>query len=118
MQTKMEITQKQIEFIIYFQNSILPNRNNVSFDALQYAGSLVGVPVNTSCRTCAQKSGVDLLNLYTSLLPVYTDFLKKKEEETNPTPVVEKKSVPDVEILEVTKDNIDEIIMEAKTKKK
>ena len=79
----MGLSDKQIEFMKYMESTVLPNRRNVSYDVLGKAGSYVGIAINTSCRSCAQKSGTDLLNMYGSLKPTWLawqDEQKKKDE--------------------------------------
>jgi hypothetical protein len=83
MRKEMELTDKQIEFMKRMEKEILPNRRNIGYDQLISVGSLIGISINTSCRSCAQKSGADLLNLYGSLRPTYDKWLveqSKKED--------------------------------------
>jgi len=79
----MGLTDKQIEFMKYMESTVLPNRRNVDYNVLIKAGSYVGISINTSCRTCAHKSGTDLLNMYGSLKPAWLEWqTAQKKEET------------------------------------
>lgn len=79
----MGLSDKQIEFMKYMESTVLPNRRNVDYNVLIKAGSYVGISINTSCRSCAHKSGTDLLNMYGSLKPSWLEWqTAQKKEET------------------------------------
>ena len=67
--------------MIFMEKSIIPNRRNVSYDALITAGNMVGIPINTSCRNCAGKSGTDLLNKYGQLKHAWGEYKKTSVKE-------------------------------------
>jgi hypothetical protein len=110
-----QLSDKQIEFIEFMEKAILPNRREVGYETLQHAGNLVGISINTSCRTCAAKSGTDLLNLYGRLHPSYLEYLESKKVVE--TPVVEqKKTVEDV-VVEDEIQEYKEIVIQGKEMK-
>jgi len=74
----MELTDKQIEFMKRMELEVIPHKRNIDYDTLISVGSLVGIFINTACRSCAQKSGMDLMNLYGSLTPKYQEWCKKQ----------------------------------------
>jgi len=119
----MSMNEKEIEFMKFMEEQILPNRRSVSYDVLKHAGNLVGIFVNTSCRSCAQKSGMDLLNKYGQMKQAWIDYNKElllkeqtkieevftqytneviKEEEKVIEKVIEKIEEIEVPMVEVT----------------
>lgn len=73
---KTELSNNEIEFMKQMDELILPNRKNVDMTTLKNVGSLVGIMVNTTCRTCATKGGVDMLNLYGQLKSIWDEYNK------------------------------------------
>jgi len=69
------MTERQIEFMEYMEKEILPRQKNLPMHMLQYAGNLVGIPINIGCRSCAQAGGIDILKQYKKLLPEYAIYL-------------------------------------------
>jgi hypothetical protein len=108
MEIKMELNDKQIEFMKYMETTVLPNRNKIGYETLQYAGNLVGISINTGCRSCAQKSGMDLVNLYGQLKPAWITYHEqlKLKETIQYTNYIE----PDTTELPVKADVIEPII--------
>lgn len=87
------MTQNEIKFVERFEKEILPNRKNVNIMLLKEVASLIGVSVNSACRTCAATSSGELLNKYGLLKPVYDRI--KSEEAIKPLEVNEiKKPMP------------------------
>lgn len=72
------MTDNEIKFMKLFEEKILPNRKNVSISLLKEAADLIGVGINTSCRTCAAKSSSDLLNRYGGMKPKYDEYLQNR----------------------------------------
>lgn len=75
IEIKTGLTRNQIEFMERMEKEILPNRKCVSMTLLKEVGGLIGVIVSPNCRTCASKVGVEMLNIYSSLKPVYGEYL-------------------------------------------
>lgn len=78
----MKLTDKQIEFMKFMESDVLPNRRKIGYDTLIHAGNMVGIPINTGCRSCASKGGMDLINLYGQLKPEYLKYLEDLKVET------------------------------------
>ena len=106
----MELTQNQITFMKRMEEEILPNRKNIDIPLMVSVASLVGIKVNTSCRTCAAAGGADMLNLYGQLKPEYDKWVKNqvpittqfeaaqediKEEIVEPVVIKKKKVIKD-----------------------
>lgn len=75
------MTDNELKFMKLFEEQILPNRKNVSIAILKQAADLVGVGINTSCRTCAARSSSDLLNKYGQMKPTYDEYLANLPKE-------------------------------------
>jgi hypothetical protein len=74
---KKDLTPNEIQFMEFMISTVIPNRKDIDISTLKMAGDLIGTPINTSCRTCAQKGGVDLLNIFNGLKPKYDLYVKK-----------------------------------------
>jgi len=96
--------ENEIAFMKLFEEQILPNRKNVGIAILKQAADLIGIGINTSCRSCAQKSSIDLLNAYSRLTPAYNIYKDNKKEEVQYTQVVEPKPIDNVMITQTTYD--------------
>lgn len=68
--------QNEIDFMKFMEANVLPNRRNIGYETLVTAGNFVGIPINTGCRSCAQKGGVDLLNRYGALKQAWIEYNK------------------------------------------
>jgi hypothetical protein len=71
----------EIEFMLYMEQHILPHRRTVDYDVLITAGNFVGIHINTSCRSCASKSGIVLINKYGQLKKSYEDWKEMKSKD-------------------------------------
>lgn len=72
---KPQIKPNEIQFVQLMEAAIIPNRKNVDIGTLAMVGSLVNIPINQSCRSCAAKGGTDMLNLYNQLKPKYDLYM-------------------------------------------
>ena len=79
--------EKEIIFCKYFEESVLPNRNNVSTDMLLHCGNILGENYHLSCHSCIHNVAIDLKNLYYRLQPHYEKY--KLEQELLKNKVVE-----------------------------
>lgn len=97
-QIKSELKPNEITFMSRMESELLPNRAHVNAATMKEIGALVGISINSGCRTCAQKGGVDLLNLYGRLQPAYKEYLSQQipittHFEAVEEPILEDKSV-------------------------
>ena len=82
--------ENEIEFMKYFAEVMLPNRNAVTGVMVAHAGNLIGKTVNVNCPTCLHGSAIDLKNLYFRMLPAYETYLKILEKPIEATVEVKK----------------------------
>ena len=76
----MYFTENEEKFMVYFKETMLPNRNKITDEMILTAAGMIGHPVNISCQSCKHNSAVDLLNLYNRMLPNYKILLKERED--------------------------------------
>jgi hypothetical protein len=105
METKQELNSNEIKFMERMEKEILPNRNNIDMNTLKAVGSLVGISVNISCRTCAKAGGIDMVNHYGQLKPAYQLWCDKQKSYEDRIDVF---VFPDAEVKNTPVDSLDE----------
>lgn len=102
--------ENEIKFMLYMEQHILPNRKNVGYDTIREAASFVGIPISGgNCRTCIQKGGMDLLNLYGRLKNSWLEYKKEQEKmKVNEIPLTSKYEYEEVKYEEKIQAELEE----------
>lgn len=73
------MTDKEIEFCKYWEEVVIPNKNNVHSSMLEHCGNILGEKFNFSCNSCIHNVAIDLKNFYYRLLPHYEEYKRNIE---------------------------------------
>jgi len=100
--------KEEIEFCKFWEEVVLPNRNNVQQGWLEHSQNLLGkIYLFGNCSTCLHNAAIDLKNLYYRLLPYYEQY---KEEQKKPIEIEKP--------VEIKNEVIEEELFAAPTPKK
>lgn len=100
MENKKDIiSEKQIEFMLFWETVIMKNKSNITSTMMDTCSSLTGMRRTGSCSTCLRNDLTELKNKYNLLLPVYKEHMEKidtkivetKETKVEVEPIITKK---------------------------
>ena len=80
-QNMKELEPNEIIFMSRMEKEILPDRKHINSATLKEVGALVGISINTSCRSCIPAGGADMLNLYGQLKVQYGEYMKELKDK-------------------------------------
>lgn len=85
---KSKLKSNEIEFMKYWEDVVLKNKNKITPGMLDYASNLLGANRTGNCSTCMKNDALEMNNKYNILLSVYNQHkleiseLQKEIEKT------------------------------------
>jgi len=74
------MTDDEIKFMQYFENTMLPNKMHITVEMLWTAADFANIKVETGCPSCRHNSAMELKNLYNRILPAWQTWQHEQAE--------------------------------------
>lgn len=76
------MNQNEVDFMNYFEQVMLPNKNRITMDMVKEGERLSGLKItNPGCSSCLHGAAIDLKNMYNRQKPQWEEYKKRKSEE-------------------------------------